>query len=459
MNRKITQNLAQWYASSHRKPLIIRGARQVGKSTLVRLFAQELGLTLHEINLEGNPKLETIFADRDPKKIFRELEFLIGKGPIRPERPEKALLFIDEIQAIPEAILALRYLQEELPDLAIVAAGSLLEFVLAEHNFSMPVGRIEYLFLEPMSFEEFLEAINEKGLLDLLKSFQWSETFPTSAHDRLLDRLRDYFLVGGMPEAVMRFSEFGELEGASAVHASILETYRDDFAKYSTQAERRRIQKVFDFLPGAVGEKFKYVNVDSLEQAREIKRALDLLVLAKIIRRFTHSDGTGIPLGATLKPKVFKAYFLDVGLVNAACGVTRLRTSDLATPTFINKGNIAEQFIAQHLPLLAPANRSYVGTYWLREGRSNNAEIDFICQLGPEVVALEIKAGKSGSLKSLHEFMTRRKLVQAVRFDTNLPSVQQVSHKRTVGGAAAKIEFTLLSMPLYLVEQLPRLWG
>lgn len=456
MKRKSLQNLLKWSNTSHRKPLIIRGARQVGKSTLVRLFAEQEGLILHEVNLERHPKLGPVFAERDPKIILQELEFLIGKGPIQSD---KSILFLDEIQAIPEALPVLRYFHEEMPDLRVIAAGSLLEFVLSEHKFSMPVGRIEYLFLEPMSFEEFLEAANETSLLDLLNSFHWSDSFPGSAHDRLLSRLRDYIFVGGMPEAILRYIESSEMQETSAVHASILETYRDDFAKYATMAERQRIQKVYDYLPGAVGEKFKFVNVDSSEQSRSIKRALELLVMARIIRRFSHSDGTGFPLGATLKLTLFKAFFLDVGLVNAACGVARLSTSALSEPGFINKGKIAEQFIAQHLPLLAPVDRNHVGTYWLREGRSNNAEIDFLIQLESDIVPLEIKAGKSGTLKSLLEFVHLRGLSWGVRLDANVPRIQRVSHKRTKETSGACTTFSLLSLPLYMVEQLPRLWG
>ncbi len=149
MKRKSLINLTRWSNSPHRKPLIIRGARQVGKSTLVQLFAENEGLTLHEINLERHPKLTPVFANMNPKEILSELEFLINNGPIEAD---KSLLFLDEIQAIPEAIPALRYFLEEMPDLRVVAAGSLLEFVLADHSFSMPVWRIEFLYLEPMSF-------------------------------------------------------------------------------------------------------------------------------------------------------------------------------------------------------------------------------------------------------------------------------------------------------------------
>ncbi len=226
-----------------------------------------------------------------------------------------------------------------------------------------------------------------------------------------------------MPEAVEAFAESGFLADAGAVHASIIETYRDDFAKYGTRSEIRRLRQVYDFVPAAVGEKFKYSRVDSGAKSREIKKALQLLVMARVVRRVTHCDSQGLPFGATLKESVFKTFFLDVGLVHAACGIDRLSPEEVASARFVNEGAAAEQFVAQHLPLSAPDDRTFVPTYWLREGRANNAEIDFVQQIGADVVPIEVKAGKSGTLRSLHEFMGRRGLERAVRFDTNPPSV------------------------------------
>ncbi len=186
------------------------------------------------------------------------------------------------------------------------------------------------------------------------------------------------------------------------------------------------------------------------------KWALELLVMARVVRRVTHTDATGLPLGATLKESAFKTYFLDVGLVNAACGIDRLTPQQMADARFVNEGAMAEQFIAQHLPLLAPGDRAYTHTYWLREGRANNAEVDFVHQLGTDVAPIEVKAGKSGSLKSLLELVSARHYERVLRFDTNSPLLQPVSHKRSHGDDV--VEFTLLSLPLYMVEQTPRLW-
>ncbi len=178
--------------------------------------------------------------------------------------------------------------------------------------------------------------------------------------------------------------------------------------------------------------------------------------MARVVRRVTHTDATGLPLGATLKESAFKTYFLDVGLVNAACGIDRLTPEQVADARFVNEGPMAEQFIAQHLPLLAPDDRSFTPTYWLREGRANNAEVDFVQQIGPDIAPIEVKAGKSGSLKSLLELVAARGFERALRFDTNPPLRQRVSHTRSHGDDA--VEFTLLSLPLYMVEQTARLW-
>jgi uncharacterized protein len=453
MQRHAMKRLESWIAAPNRKPLLIRGARQVGKSTLVHLFAERSQRTLHEVDLERHPELDEIFASRNTSRILSELEYLIDKGPIDDHA---SLLFLDEIQAAPSAVAALRSLHEDRPDLPVIAAGSLLEFVLADHTFSMPVGRIEYLFLEIMGFEEFLAALDETSLLELLRTHELVDDLPGTAHTRLLGRLRDYMLVGGMPEAVRVFAETGSFAAAGSVHASIIETYRDDFAKYGTRSEIAQLRRIYGFVPGAVGEKFKYSRVDSDARSRDVKRALELLVMARVVRRVTHTEATGLPLGATLKESAFKTYFLDVGLVNAACGIDRLTPEQVADARFVNEGAMAEQFIAQHLPLLAPDDRVYTPTYWLREGRTNNAEVDFVHQLGADVAPIEVKAGKSGTLKSLLELVAARRYDRALRFDTNPPLRQHVSHARTHVGDV--VEFTLLSLPLYMVEQTVRLW-
>ena len=456
MKRFAEAKLIRWLKTSHRKPLVIRGARQVGKSTLVRQFAQNNELHLFEVNLERHPSLLPVFKTNDPGRIMKELEYLCGKGSIRTG---KDLIFLDEIQAIPEAIQSLRYFFEEYPHIPLIAAGSLLEFTLAKHSFSMPVGRIQYLFLYPMSFEEVLEAMSQDDLLALLRTYQIGDIFPDAAHTRLLDLQRKYFLTGGMPEAVHRYIEsYEDFSHVTDVHSSITETYKDDFAKYSSRSSLQMIHRVFEYVPRGIGAKLKYFQVSPDSPARNVRTALELLVKAQLIVKAYHTDGAGLPLGATINERVFKPYFLDCGLVNYMCGVTRISLEELQTVSFVNKGKIAEQFIAQHLCSMGRTSGFKSLTYWLREGRTGNAEVDFLIQLDQSIVPVEVKSGKSGSLKSLLQFVSQKSCAIAVRFDLNPPSLQQISHKLAQAGATVQVEYELLSLPLYLVEQLPRLF-
>jgi len=456
MDRVAEKILADWLDSSYRKPLIIRGARQVGKSTLVRQFADHKKLILHEVNLERHPTLVEVFKTQDTGKILRELEFVCGQGPISGK---DGLLFLDEIQAVPIAIQTLRYFYEDYPELPVISAGSLLEFAMSKHTFSMPVGRVEYLYLGPVTFEETLAAMGKNVLLDLLNNYHLHEVFPKFAHDQLLELQRIWFLVGGMPEAVQRFIDTNALDAVVDVHASIIETYKDDFAKYATQADLLRLHKVFNYVPMAAGEKFKYVRVDPEEQTRELRKAVDLLEKAQIIMKACHTDASGLPLGATINRRIFKPFFLDCGLMNTLCGVQWISLKELKQKSFVNKGNVAEQFIAQHLAYIGKKNVSPLLTYWLREGRAGNAEIDFITQLGQAIVPVEVKAGKSGSLKSLQQFANQKKARIGVRFDLNVPSYQHVSHALTQKGKSVQVEFDLLSLPLYMIEELPRIFA
>jgi len=453
MKRKAEARLQKWIHSKSRKPLIIRGARQVGKSTLVRHFAEANNLTLHEINLERHTRLADLFKSFDTRRILEDLEFIIQKGSILEKG---GILFLDEIQAVPSAIQALRYFYEDFPDLPVVAAGSLLEIILSKHSFSMPVGRIEYLFLNPMTFEEVLEAFGQHDLIKLLLEYTLDRSFPESAHNRLLELQRKYFITGGMPEAVARFVETSSFEEVSEVQAAILETYRDDFAKYATKSALLRLHKILDYVPGAVGEKFKYVNVDNQEQARELKTALELLVKARLIHLAFHTDASGPPLKANINRKIFKPFFLDCGLMNFICGVRNISLEQLTNRKFVNEGKIAEQFIAQHLIAIEKSNISPDLHYWLREAKSANAEVDFLIQFGQEILPVEVKSGQSGSLKSLHQFALRKNASRAIRFDLNKPSLQIVQPSVRTKEKSVTVNFDLLSLPLYFVEQIFR---
>ena len=311
-SRDALQYFERWLEKKRRKPLILRGARQVGKSTTVRLFARSANLSLREINLEHHLFLDDLFKTLDIESILRELEAIVGA----PINTPGTLLFLDEIQATPHALQALRYFYEEYPELPVMAAGSLLEFTLADHSFPMPVGRVEYYHLYPLSFREFLAVIDPALLpyLDTLSPF--AEPLPVAAHKLLLKRIRDYFFVGGLPEAVLAFHEEQSLLEVSAVHRSIVSTYQDDFSKYANNKELLLLQKIFNSIPRTLGQKVKYTHISRDTRSNRIKHGISLLSKARVCHQVKHSHCTGIPLAAESSERVYKLIFMDIGLVN-----------------------------------------------------------------------------------------------------------------------------------------------
>ncbi|MGK5084436.1 ATP-binding protein [Bdellovibrionota bacterium FG-1] len=448
MYRSSEDRLASWWKSAHRKPLVLRGARQVGKSTLVRQFAASMGLELLEINLEKRPLLQS-FATLDPQQILRDIESTVGKS----FTPQRSLLFLDEIQGNPQALEALRYFYEEAPKIPVIAAGSLLEFAIEEGQFSMPVGRIEYLHLGPMSFGEFLQATRGEQLWERLNEIRTSSVSPEE-HELLLRKWREYLFVGGMPEAVRAYSESGSMLEVRRVQQSILETYRDDFPKYAKKTEIGRLDRVFDYVPRALGQKIKYSNITADVQSKYLKNAIKLLIQARVVLPVFHSDCSGVPLAAGKSDEVYKLYFLDVGLANASMGLKWEDVNEGADALWLQKGAIVEQFVAQHL--IQHARPFPELFYWLRDGSAGNAEIDFVWSEGGRVMPLEVKAGKSGSLRSLHQFMHEKKLKQAIRFDSSSPVKQQIDVEMMTGKGRARARYNLESWPVYAVDQVFR---
>lgn len=450
MQRQQLHFLTRWLHNKNRKPLIIRGARQVGKSTLVQLFAEQQGMTLLTANLERYPTLANTFASNDPEKILQQIEAL----PRMPAVDAQALLFLDELQAVPEAIPALRYFYEDHPQLPVVCASSLLEFVLAAHQFSMPVGRVQYLHMGPMTFSEFLLALGEDKLYQVVTEYQAGNEIGEVAHQRLLQLLRSYYFVGGMPEAVAAFAETRSYQAVSDVHNSIIETYRDDFPKYGKHRDQNRMLDVFNFAARNVGVKVKYSNISREDQSAVLKKDLELLCMARVTSKVVHSHCSGLPLQASLEEKVYKLLFLDVGLMNAICGLNWRTLSQFDDLKLVNEGAIAEQFVGQHLQALLAESPNRELTYWLREGRSANAELDFVVALEGQIIPVEVKAGASGSMKSLHQFMAEKHAPFAVRFDAGLPAVSTVNAVVNSDNQHKDVGYKLVSLPLYLVERL-----
>jgi predicted AAA+ superfamily ATPase len=450
LKRSAENYINDWYRKKRRKPMVLRGARQVGKSTLVRRFAEQNGLVLNEINLEQHLYLDDIFKTLDMDSINRELDALVGRNIQSPG----AVLFLDEIQATPHAIQALRYFYEEKPELPVISAGSLFEFALADHHFSMPVGRIEYYHLGPMTFREFLTAV-EPELNQYLEEFRINQSsIPRTAHQKLIKRQREYLFVGGMPEAVHAFAEENTLMEVTAVHRSIAETYQDDFSKYAKQKDLALMQKVFRQIPRIIGQKVKYSNISKEDRSRDVKGVIDLLVKARVCHQVFHSHCSGVPLLADINENVYKMLFMDVGMAAYLTRLDWIALQALDKNALVNEGKLAEQFVGQHLLSSFEPPRL---TYWLREAKSANAEVDFVTASGNQVTPIEVKAGKSGSLKSLQQFALTKNAALCVRFDLNLPDIGQISHAARLARGSVPVTYTLLSLPLYLVEELPRI--
>ena len=453
LNRKELAYLTDWAARASHKPLIIRGARQVGKSTLVRQFAQASGLSLLEINFERNPEYSEAFASNDPAQIQTVLKLLTGEKIV----PGKTLLFLDEIQAAPAALAALRYFYEEVSDLHVLAAGSLLEFALEDAQFSMPVGRVEYLHLGPMQFEDFAEAMGQMELVHYLQQLSLddirAQRLPKPVHEKCLSLLKQYWIVGGLPEAVAGYVQSGDFSAVSRVQHSIVATYRDDFNKYSQGNLKHRVQLVFDRLPLMVGRKFKYAHISREHRAAELEAALQQLCMARVAARVTHSSANGVPLGAESNPRVFKTLYMDIGLM---CSALNLNVLDLdkENMSLVNDGALAEQFIGQQLLYSGSYYDSPALYYWVREAKSAAAEVDYLLTSGRHVVPVEIKAGTTGTLKSLHQFLKEKQRHFALRFNADVPSLWHDKRKLADGSL---IDYELLSLPLYLVDQAQRL--
>ncbi|MFV9691785.1 MAG: ATP-binding protein [Desulfobacteria bacterium] len=451
LKRSALQYLENWKDKKIRKPIVIRGARQVGKSYLVRIFAKEAGLDLMEINLELSDDYADCFTSKDPNQIITLLELKTS----RRITPGKTLLFLDEIQVAPQILASLRYFYELMPRLHVIAAGSLLEFVLEEHTFSMPVGRIEYLHLGPMTFKEFLTGTGREQLREFIDQFQIHDKLPSVIHDELMKMLRIYCAIGGMPEAIQTYQDSGSMLDVDTIKQSILLTYRDDFSKYGKRVKHTRLQRIFQKLPLQVGQKLKYVNLDRNEKSSELKKALHLLALARVYAPVYHSGANGVPLRAESNEKVQKPLFLDVGLLAAACGMSYADIASADKVKLVNSGPICEQFIGQHLLYARQYYEEPELFYWCREKRQASSEVDYVQACRSMIFPVEVKAGKTGTLKSLQVFIKEKGVNLGVRFNADLP----VLHDADFSLPEASGRFRLLSLPLYMVEELQRILG
>jgi len=451
MRRIALDYLQNWLINSDRKPLVLRGARQVGKTWLVHELARVTGKRLIELNLEEQPKLAAAFSSNNPQEILHDIEAILEIPSIDPN---SSILFIDEIQAVPELLAKLRWFFEKMPELPVITAGSLLEFVLGKLQISMPVGRITYMHLEPLSFEEFLLAQEKDILVNQIKKFNWSKPILEPVHENLMKLFKEYIIVGGMPAAVKSWSEKKSLQDVELIHNDILQTYRDDFGKYSKSIPIEYFNEVLRAIPQNLGSKFVYSQVNQSMKANIIKEALDLLVMARLAHKVQATAANGVPLAGELLHLYIKIIMLDVGLSSAALD---LSLGDLLTVDeldLVNKGGIAEQVVGQLLRTLNPFFKEPALYYWVSTDKHASAEIDYVIQHGGLVIPIEVKAGTTGTLKSLHRFMLTKERNLAVRINSAPPRIYDVDLKDTSGNP---VQYQLRSIPFYLIGELHRL--
>ncbi len=402
MERSLTKTLIDWKNDSSRKPILVRGARQVGKSYLIKEFGQSFDSYV-EFNFDFDRKLATVFEeDSDPKRIIKELSIAAEKQII----PGTTLLFLDEIQECPSVIRALRYFYEKMPDLHVIAAGSLLDFVL--ENIGVPVGRIQMLYLYPLSFVEFLNAKGKTVLLEALFEHNAAKSAPEFMHKQLFKLYGEYMAIGGMPEVVNEWLLHADLKKTRKIQRSLVETYKTDFGKYASKYQKHHVETVYSAVPRLSGKKFIFTAVNPETRSRELKPALDLLSKAGVVHPITHSSSSGLPLAAEINPKFSKVILSDVGLMQSMLEYDAKGWILEPEKAAANFGAVVESFVGQEILAYSSTDQKKSLFYWARDKRGSSAEVDYVVELEGDVVPIEVKAGRSSALKSMSLFLKEK---------------------------------------------------
>lgn len=410
LHRNIDIELINWKNDPEKKPLLLRGARQIGKSSTVRNLGKSF-LYYIEINFELEPELTAIFETlTDINELCRQISLLKGIQI----KDGQTLLFLDEIQVSSLVIHKLRYFYELRPNLHVIAAGSLLEFAIAESP-SFGVGRIRSLFMMSFSFTEYLLALKEDILVDALRDISPSHPLPEAAHQKCLRHLKNYIVIGGMPEAVASFVKHGDILRVQKVLDDLIVSYQADFPKYKTRISTDRLIEVFRSVVYQVGSKYKYSNTVSALNSEQIRNALYILEKAGLINAITHSDCNGIPLGAEINPKRKKYIVLDTGIYQRILGLDFSQFLLENDVEFINKGKIAELFVGLELLKNNSFHQPPELYYWHREKQGSQAEVDYVIQKHDKIIPIEVKASAQGKMKSLHLFLDEKKPYFGVR--------------------------------------------
>jgi hypothetical protein len=435
MDRQLYKNLLKWKTSARRKPLLLRGARQTGKTYLLQEFGRLEYDSCISINFEKDPSAAEFFSDRlDAHELVRNLSIYIGRN-IRPERD---LIVFDEIQASNRALSSLKYFQEQAPEYHIAAAGSLLGIAVSGPG-SFPVGKVNFLDLYPLTFFEFLDAVGAKELKELVHDTQSPEPYPEPLHKELLRHLRSYYFTGGMPEAVSHFASSGNLAEVREIQNEILGAYVLDFAKYAAGPDIPKLRMIWDSIPAQLSKenkKFVFSVLKKSARLRDFDNAIQWLEKAGLIHRVFRVGTAKRPLKAYAEENIFKMYALDIGLLGALAGITAdiLVRGDKIFREF--EGALVENYVVQELK----AAKGMDLYYWESRG---TAEVDFVCEDSDFIYPLEAKAGVNPRSKSLSSFDQK--------FDPPyLGRTSQLNLKR---------DGRILNIPLYAVSLFPMQLG
>lgn len=416
--RNIDKHLLEWKKENNHKPLLLRGARQVGKSSAIRQLGKSFKYFV-EVNFERDKEITSIFkGNLKPKEIASRLSAFYGI----PIIPNETLLFFDEIQACHEAIHSLWFFYEDYPELHVIAAGSLLEFALKKMT-SFGVGRVRSLFMYPMSFDEFLFANGNTAWVEAKQNSTPDNPIFDALHSKLVESFRNYLLVGGMPESVSNWIETGDYLRCQQIQDDIMLTYEDDFSKYEEKIEPMLLRQTLHSIASQIGNKFVYSNVQGNYRSEKVKEALELLKDAGLIKAVVHTAANGIPLGAEINDKFVKYIFLDSGLLlrllgfentNGQSEISKLILTGTAAE-LVNKGHITEMVAGLELLKYNSPTQRHDLYYWQNLSRGAQAEVDYVIARNMKVVPLEVKAGTSGSMRSMYQLMSDKKLNYGIR--------------------------------------------
>ena len=406
IQRTIDKYLLEWKNAPTHKPLLLRGARQVGKSSAIR----QLGRTFKyyiEVNFESRDDFKEIFKQlSDVHEIANRLGLIFSK----PIVPGETLLFLDEIQACPNAIHSLWFFKEDYPELHVVAASSLLEFALKDLG-AYGVGRIRSMFVYPMSFDEFLTATGQEGLLRTKRNSSPTNPLPEAFYNRLVEAFRSYMLVGGMPEAVAIYSETGSYRHSSDIVNEIIQGYQDDFAKYGAKANPLLLRQTLISVAHQAGAKFVYSRVEGQYRSAEVKVALEMLKDAGLIIPTYHTDANGVPLGAEINERVVKYLIHDTGVLLGILGIDddiddsikEMMVAD--SIDLVDKGHVAEMMAGLELIKYSSPQKRHQLYYWQNMNKGTCAEVDYVIARSGSIVPIEVKSGVKGSMSSMYSLM------------------------------------------------------